>query len=122
VLAVALFAEGRGHSRRRRGGSPAEAFLAALFILAVTASVGAIALSMYLMASPVGSDALYGLQPRYLLAHVLLLLGAFAGLLRPRLGSAELPPRLSWSLTGLLAVLVTGLALSTSLDLVHRYF
>ena len=85
-------------------------------------SLGAVAFNMYLMATNVGGDTLYGLQPRYVLPHLLVALGAAAGLLRGRLPIGTAPPWASRVLTTLLGVLILALAASTSRDVLDRYF
>jgi hypothetical protein len=122
ILALAAAAEWSGRTRRARPISSPIIGLSLLLAAALAASVGAMAFNMYLMATNVGGETLYGLQPRYLLPHLLVTLGAIAGLLRGRLPVTGTPPRTTFALTLLLAAGITALALSTSLDVVQRYY
>ncbi len=122
ILALAAAAEWSGRTRRARPISSPVIGLSLLLAAALAASVGAMAFNMYLMATNVGGETLYGLQPRYLLPHLLVTLGAIAGLLRGRLPVTGTPPRTTFALTLLLAAGITALALSTSLDVVQRYY
>lgn len=122
VLAVVGLAEWHGRTRRPRRRARAGAWLALLLALTLAASLGAMAFNMYLVATDVGGDALYGLQPRYVLPHVLVALGTASGLLRGQLPARGPTPPATRVLSGLLAAAVVALALSTSLDVIDRYY
>lgn len=121
ILAIAIAAEALGRTRRAGAPSLAAVCLALVLLASLAASLGATAFNMYLMATRVGGDTLYGLQPRYVLPHLLVGLGATAGLLRGRLLTRGLAHRSATALAFLLAVAILALAVSTSLDLIARY-
>ncbi len=121
ILAIVIASEWSGRRRETRPRARAAPWLALGLATSLAASLGAMAFSMYLMATEVGGETLYGLQPRYLLPLLVVGLGATAGLLRGRLPASGPAGRTGIALTGLLAAGIAALALSTSLDLIHRY-
>ena len=121
VLACVIAAEVLGRTRRLRRPSSGALLLGFALFASLAASLGATAFNMYLMATRVGGDTLYGLQPRYVLPHLLVALGAAAGLLRGRLPATGLAPATATALTLLLATAILALVISTSADLIERY-
>lgn len=120
VVVLVLVAELSRHWQRARY-SRTTLTLAVLLVLCLAASIGAMAFNMYLIATAVGGDTLYGLQPRYLFPQLLVALGAVSGLLRGRGVSKSPTPLGSVALPSALAVALLTLSVATSLDIVRRY-